>query len=469
MKKRRFRLRESYYLVIWSMILMAAIYLLVRFAEVSFSENLGQAKTGLKERLISDLYVNAMESGSSLLQYNAKGKNNATFPGSMIADTFAITKFAKDKSDKTQVTKETMLLNRNTAVKGLKTSAKKKNLTVKKWKSFHFHDITKDSLSKNYVLTNGESTNSFLSDLLKDKEGQKDEDTDNKLAVGYLKGDIYLENDEDTEDNSSAEVMQNNAGTKFTMEQLSDVSFLVRNFYIVDKSTKVTDNLFNAKKLLGKDMTMTQDKSKPQILIYHTHAHEAYADSKEGKESDTVVGVGSRLTEILENTYGYNVIHDKTPYDIVNGRLDRNLAYNKALIGIKKKLDKYPSIEVVIDLHRDGSHDKNDTRVTTIDGKEIAQVMLFNGLSRDQNGPITYLDNPNLQDNLAFSLQLQMKSLELYPGFFYKNYLKWLRYNLHVRPKSLLVELGTERTTIEQAKKSMEPFAEVLDSVLKGE
>lgn len=465
MKKRRFRLRESYYLVIWSVILLAAIYLLVRFAEVSFSEDMGQAKKGLKERIISDLYVNAMNSGSSLLQYNAKGKNKVAFPASMLTDTFAITRFTKDKTEETEVAKETLSLNQNTSVKALKKSIKKKNSSALKWKAFHFTDVTKGTLSKNYILTNGASINSFLSDMFTAKDGQKEENTDNKLTVGCLKGDLYLENDEDMEaDDSSSEAMHTNTGTKFTMEQLSDVSFLVRNFYIVDKSTKVTDNLFNAKELLGKDMTMKQNKDEPQILIYHTHAHEAYADSREGNEEDTVVGVGSRLTEILENTYGYNVIHDKTPYDMVNGKLDRNLAYNKALPGIKKILDKYPSIEVVIDLHRDGSA----KRVTTIDGKEVARVMLFNGLSRDQNGPITYLDNPNLQDNLAFSLQLQMKSLELYPGFFYKNYLKWLRYNLHVRPKSLLVELGTDKNTVEQAKNAMKPFAEVLDSVLKG-
>jgi stage II sporulation protein P len=95
--------------------------------------------------------------------------------------------------------------------------------------------------------------------------------------------------------------------------------------------------------------------------------------------------------------------------------------------------------------------------------------MLFNGLSYNQKGPIARLDNPNLQDNLAFSLQLQLKSLEIYPGFFYRNYLEVYRYNLDVRPKSILVELGTHENSLQSAKNAMEPFAKVLDAVLKGQ
>jgi stage II sporulation protein P len=94
--------------------------------------------------------------------------------------------------------------------------------------------------------------------------------------------------------------------------------------------------------------------------------------------------------------------------------------------------------------------------------------MLFNGLSRSTSGPLTRLDNPNQQDNLAFSLQLQLKSLEKYPGLFYKNYLKSYRFNLHLRPKSILMELGTYKNTLGSAKNAMEPFAEILDAVLQG-
>jgi stage II sporulation protein P len=248
------------------------------------------------------------------------------------------------------------------------------------------------------------------------------------------------------------------------MEQLKNVNFLIRNFYIVDPDTSIVDSLFDSEKLLGKDMTLKQNNDKPQILIYHTHSKETYIDSKANEKSDTVVGVGTYLTKILEEKYGYNVIHDTSCYDVIDGKLDRNKAYNEAEDGINKILEKYPSIEVVIDLHRDGA----PKRTTTINGEETAQIMLFNGLSRNLSGPITYLDNPYLEDNLAFSLQLQLKSLSMYPGLFYRNYLHCYRYNMNVRPKCLLMELGTDKNTLQSAKNAMEPFAEVLDSILQG-
>ena len=87
---------------------------------------------------------------------------------------------------------------------------------------------------------------------------------------------------------------------------------------------------------------------------------------------------------------------------MVEGKLDRNRAYDNARIGTREILEEYPSIQVIIDLHRDSG----SKRVTSIDGKDTAQVMFFNGLSRNMNGPIPYLYNPYLQDNLAFSLQM---------------------------------------------------------------
>jgi stage II sporulation protein P len=260
-------------------------------------------------------------------------------------------------------------------------------------------------------------------------------------------------------------VMKSHDGTPFTLNQLNDVSFLIRNFYIVDSATRITDELFDAKVLLEKDMTIKTSNDKPQILIYHTHSQEAYLDSRKQEPEDSVVGIGSLLAEILTEKYGYNVIHDKSVYDLVDGKLDRNKAYTYAREGVLKILEENPSIEVVIDLHRDGA----EKRSTVIEGQETAQIMLLNGLSRNQNGPITRLDNPNLQDNLSFSLQLQLKGLKMYPGLFYKNYLQDYRYNLDVRPKSLLVELGTHKNTLRSAKKAMEPFAEILDAVLKGQ
>ena len=252
-----------------------------------------------------------------------------------------------------------------------------------------------------------------------------------------------------------------------TLKENMDTDYLIDNFYIVDSTTKIDRNVFNVKKLLNKDLSLKK-KKQPQILIYHTHAvTEAFKDSRAGKKEDTVVGVGSYLADILTDIYGYQVIHDETEYDNIGGKIDRNKAYNNALDGVEQILEKYPDIEVIIDLHRDAVNNNNQ-RVTEINGKKTAQIMLFNGLSRNQRGDISYLYNPNLQANLAFSLQLKLAAMEKYPEFTIRNYLKGYRYNLHLRERSLLIELGNENSTVEEAKNAMEPLAEILNEILTG-
>lgn len=252
--------------------------------------------------------------------------------------------------------------------------------------------------------------------------------------------------------------------TNISMDKLRDFDYLVQQCYTVDKTTTITASQLNADKLLAKDCTVKTDPSSPQILIYHTHSQEGYSDSVEGDLNTTVVGVGDELTRILTEKYGYNVIHDKGTYDVG----DRDHAYSKAGPAVEKILAENPSIEVVIDLHRDGVAE--GTRlVTEVDGVSMAQVMFFNGLSRTTAvGDIDYLYNPYIEDNLAFSLQLKLKALEKYPGFTRKIYLKGYRYNLHYCPKSLLVEVGAQTNTLQEAKNAMEPLADVLDSVLSG-
>lgn len=244
-----------------------------------------------------------------------------------------------------------------------------------------------------------------------------------------------------------------------------DVEYLWKKFYIVDSTTSVTKDVFDVKRMLEMDFTMPQKRETKQILIYHTHgASEAFADSRTGRTEDSVVGVGTELAKELEKR-GYGVYHDKTKYDWINGALDRSQAYNAALDGIQQILAKNPDIEVVIDLHRD-SVGKGRHTYTTINGKPTAIVMFFNGMSRTRSGPITYLKNPNLEANLSFSLQLKCLAMEYYDGFTKPIYLKGYRYNLHVAKRALLIELGNENNTVEEAKNAAAPLADVLDKVL---
>ena len=239
----------------------------------------------------------------------------------------------------------------------------------------------------------------------------------------------------------------------------------IKAFYTVDRVTEATPELFEIETLLGMDMTMKQSNDVPQILIYHTHSQEAFADSAPGDVDATIVGAGELLTKLLTEEYGYNVIHHIGEYDVPS----RDYAYSKSLPALEKILEENPTIEVVIDLHRDGVAESTHL-VTDLNGVPTAKMMFFNGLSRTKkNGNIGYLENKNLQENLAFSFQMQMVANEYYPGLTRKNYLNGYRYNMHLRGKSLLVELGAQTNTVEEIKNAIGPLAHMLDMVLSGE
>lgn len=282
-------------------------------------------------------------------------------------------------------------------------------------------------------------------------------------------GDVFQRDSEQTLQQSSGAavpVRKSNAYVEKLRSTL-DTQYLWNKFYIVDSTTSVTKDLFNVKTLLNMNLSLEKKKGKKQILIYHTHgASEYFSDSRNGKIEDSVVGVGTELTKELEKR-GYGVYHDTTRYDLINGKLDRSLAYNKSLDGMQKIRKENPDIKVMIDLHRD-SVGKGKHTYTTINGKKSAIVMFFNGMSRNKSGKIEYLYNPNLQANLAFSLQLKCKAMEYYDGFTKPIYLKGYRYNLHLEKRSLLIELGNENNTVEEAKNAAAPLADILDKVLSG-
>ena len=251
-------------------------------------------------------------------------------------------------------------------------------------------------------------------------------------------------------------------------EALGDYEYLLGHFFILDPNAATSENQLNAAGFLEKDLTVSKDSAVPQILIYHSHSQEAFADSREGEPEDTIVGVGNYLTRILTEQYGYQVMHVTESFDIIDGEVDRSRAYDYARACIEPILEQNPSIEVVIDLHRDGVQE-NRRLVTEINGKETAMIMFFNGLScTAANGPVEYLPNPYIQDNLAFSFQLEYQAALYYPGFYRGIYLAGLRYNLHLKPRALLLEAGAQTNTVQEVKNAMEPFADILNRVLQG-
>lgn len=242
-----------------------------------------------------------------------------------------------------------------------------------------------------------------------------------------------------------------------------DYESIVSNFYAVDNSTMLKEEYADLNKLLYQDLSVNKQSEGPQILIYHTHSREGFADSVPGDPSTTIIGAGDKLAELLQDKYGFKVLHHTQEYDS-----ERDDAYNKSLPAIARILEENPTIEVVIDLHRDAVAGDRKL-VMDLQGRPTARFMFFNGLSYGRkSGDITYLENPYIQDNLAFSFQAQVAANEYYPGIARKVYLKAYRFNMHLKPKSMLIELGAQNNTVEEIMNACDPLAHILSIVLDG-
>ena len=300
------------------------------------------------------------------------------------------------------------------------------------------------------LLTEDEATYALLAKKQAEEENSVDEN-------GQLIG-----------EDKSEETRQASVPTMdLSMDRLNDFEYLVSNFYTVDSVTYINPSELNASELLGKDLRIDLSTGGSKILIYHTHSQETFADS-DNDPSTSIVGIGRYLTEILNNKYKIPTMHHEGVYDLINGKLDRSEAYEFAKPEVEQILAENPSIEVVIDLHRDGVADTTHL-VTEINGKPTAQIMFFNGLSRTRvNGDLVGMANPYLQDNLAFSLQMKIAAETKYPGFARRNYLRGYKYNMDLMPRMLLIEAGAQTNTVEEMRNAMEVLADLLNSVLTG-
>lgn len=289
--------------------------------------------------------------------------------------------------------------------------------------------------------------------ILKQQAGDENEvDENGKLVKG--------------EDNSAETIHTSGVPIDTSIEKMKDFNYLLSNFYTVDSSTMIENGELNGEELLGKNVKLNQDVKGPKVLIYHSHSQEMFADSVPGDVNSSIVGVGNYLTTLLNDTYHIPTLHHTGVYDLIDGELDRSKAYDLAQPEVERILAENPSIEVVIDLHRDGV--KEGTKlVTEVNGKQTAQIMFFNGLSKTRtNGDIDYLSNPFIKDNLAFSLQMQVAANHSYPGFARRIYLRGYRYNMHLMPKYLLIEAGAQTNTVAEMNNAMEVLADTLHTVL---
>lgn len=242
-----------------------------------------------------------------------------------------------------------------------------------------------------------------------------------------------------------------------------DFNYLIHNWYTVDTSTDASVVGISTPELVTYPAGITKNQEEGyDILIYHTHSLEQYADSQQYAQPNGVVGAGEFLSTLLEKQYGYRVLHLTESFDAEG----RDYAYGKALPALKQVLEEHPEIQVMIDLHRD-EVDSNAHLIQQVGERNVARYMFFNGLSYTRTlGALKEFSNPYQKENLAMSFQLQLASDALFPGCTRKIYLKGYRYNMHLRPRSLLIELGAQNNTEQEVWNSCVLLAKMLDTVL---
>lgn len=217
----------------------------------------------------------------------------------------------------------------------------------------------------------------------------------------------------------------------------------------------------------GSDLTI-YDKSQPTVLIYHSHTTEAYSlldtgyyissDARSNNSARNMVRVGDDLAAYLEKQ-GFNVIHDRTIHD-----KDYTKSYDNSRATIEKYLEKYPSIEVTIDVHRDDITYSNKTKVkptAKIKGKKAARMMIISGCEYNR-----VKNFPDWEENLKFDLQVQNKVNELYPGLMRPILFSERKYNMYETHYSFLLEVGTDANTLDEACYSARLFGNALGQLL---
>ncbi len=234
--------------------------------------------------------------------------------------------------------------------------------------------------------------------------------------------------------------------------------------------TELTPEQIISESVIKPDFEIETYTTAPQVLIMHTHTHESYQiDSRSyydesytcrsADPTQSVVAVGSAIAQSLAEN-GICVLHDGTVHDdTYNG------AYARSAETVRKILAEYPSIRVVLDIHRDAVEEPDGTRValvSEIDGKQAAQVMI---ISAADNG--TY-DMPLYLENFHFACALQNQLESDYSGLARPVLFQYCQYNQHLSTGSLLIEVGSHGNTLEQAVYSGKLIGECLARLLGG-
>ena len=233
----------------------------------------------------------------------------------------------------------------------------------------------------------------------------------------------------------------------------STVTTAVDNI-LVRNNTDTQKNLDLNQFITAKPDLKINDKSQPSVLIFHTHTTESYEILDRGwyaqdyvtrsnSPDRNMVRVGVEIKEQLEAA-GYTVIHDTEIHDV-----KYTGAYDHSRKSVEKYLKQYPSIKIVLDIHRDAIEQDNGVRIkptATVLGKKAAQMMIITGC---EEGKVTAF--PNWKKNLTFALNLQSVCEEMYPGLMRPVYFCQRKYNMDLSPNNLLIEMGSCANTLEEA------------------
>lgn len=200
----------------------------------------------------------------------------------------------------------------------------------------------------------------------------------------------------------------------------------------------------------------------PTVLILHSHATESYAgaeDYRSTAESENMVAIGDEVARILE-AGGIRVIHDRTFYDYP----DYNQSYVLARSAIRDWLAAYPSIQMVIDIHRDAAETTSGQLVTssTVGGQRSAQLMMVVGTDATGN----YF--PDWEENLSLALKLSAVLEQENPGICRPVTLREHRFNMDLSAGSMLIEVGAAGNTMEEARIAANALAQGILAISEG-
>ncbi len=296
------------------------------------------------------------------------------------------------------------------------------------------------------------------------KEIEKEEPVINFLDGG---GNI-----EDLEVEKQPEIPPENSGPikRITYKATESTAYVdIGDNAYIKNSTKLTPEQIQ-KAAASKYEFKIQKKSKePQVLVMHTHTTESYEDterdfydksynSRTTDNNKNMVSVGNKIAQELEKA-GIAVIHDTTLHDYPS----YSGSYDRSRVTVQNILKKYPSIKVVLDVHRDAIEQSDGTRVapvTTINGKSCAQVMIINGCD---DGDMNY---PDYLKNLSFSSALLRQMEKDYPSLARPMLFTYKLYNQNLTTGSILLEMGGHANSLEEAQYAGELVGKSLAKLL---